>query len=43
MTVVLSSDDILLLTLGGLAGAALWGASRQLRRPKFGRVVEGWG
>jgi ABC-type transport system involved in multi-copper enzyme maturation permease subunit len=26
ITVVLSSDDILLLTLGGLAGAALWGA-----------------
>jgi ABC-2 type transport system permease protein len=26
ITVVLSSDDILLLTLGGLAGTALWGA-----------------
>jgi ABC-2 type transport system permease protein len=26
ITVVLGSDDILLLTLGGLAGAALWGA-----------------
>ena len=26
ITVVLSSSDILLLTLGGLAGAALWGA-----------------
>ena len=26
ITVVLSSGDILLLTLGGLAGAALWGA-----------------
>ena len=26
ITVVLSSDDVLLLTLGGLAGAALWGA-----------------
>ena len=32
ITVVLSSGDILLLTLGGLAGAALWGAIR--RRPR---------